>query len=106
MICRTWHGWTTGANAGAYQRVLTGQVIPGILSRRIPGFERIEVQRRVLPDGEVEFTTLMWFDSIDAVRAFAGEDYEVAVVPAAARALLARFDARSSHAEVIAPAVR
>jgi hypothetical protein len=49
---------------------------------------------------EVEFVTIMWFDSLDAVRSFAGEDYEVAVVPQKARALLARFDARSQHYEV------
>jgi hypothetical protein len=51
---------------------------------------------------KVEFVTVMWFDSIEAVRAFAGEDYEVAVVPPKARALLSRFDARSQHYEVIA----
>jgi hypothetical protein len=51
---------------------------------------------------EVEFVTVMWFDPIEAVRAFAGEDYEVAVVPPKARALLSRFDARSQHYEVIA----
>jgi len=49
---------------------------------------------------EVEFVTIMWFESIDAVRTFAGEDYEAAVVPAKARALLSRFDARSQHYEV------
>lgn len=46
---------------------------------------------------EVEFVTVMWFDSLEAVRAFAGEDYEVAVVPPEARARLSRFDARSQH---------
>jgi hypothetical protein len=42
----------------------------------------------------------MWFDSLDAVRAFAGEDHETSVVPPAARELLARFDQRSQHYEV------
>jgi hypothetical protein len=55
--------------------------------------------RRSLED-EVEFVTIMWFDSIEAVRTFAGEDYEAAVVPPKARALLSRFDARSQHYEV------
>ena len=60
----------------------------------------IELLRR--PAAEtVEFVTLMWFDSVDAVREFAGTDYEAAVVPAAARALLQRFDARSAHYEVV-----
>ena len=56
--------------------------------------------RRTL-DQEVEFITLLWFDSLDSVRSFMGEDYEVAYVPDAARAVLARFDARSQHYEVI-----
>jgi hypothetical protein len=42
----------------------------------------------------------MWFDTIEAVKIFAGADYEVAVVPPKARALLSRFDARSQHYEV------
>jgi hypothetical protein len=49
---------------------------------------------------EVEFVTIMWFDSLDAVRAFAGDDYEVAVVPEKARAVLSHFDERSQHYEV------
>jgi hypothetical protein len=52
---------------------------------------------------DVEFVTMMWFDSIDAVRAFAGDDYELAVVPPAARALGERFDARSAHYHVRPP---
>jgi hypothetical protein len=58
--------------------------------------------RRVAGDA-VEFVTLMWFDSVEAVRAFAGADYEVAVVPPEARVLLERFDARSAHYEVRRP---
>ena len=49
----------------------------------------------------MEFVTLMWFDSLHAVRDFAGEDYEVAVVPPKARQLLSHFDARSAHYEVV-----
>jgi heme-degrading monooxygenase HmoA len=66
---------------------------------RIPGFQGIELLRRTT-DSDVEFVTIMAFDSLDAVRMFAGDDYEVAVVPPEARALLARFDARSQHYEV------
>ena len=62
-------------------------------------YQGIDLLRRDLGD-EVEFVTIMWFDSIDAVRTFAGEDYEAAVVPPKARALLSRFDARSQHYEV------
>ena len=67
--------------------------------RQIEGYKGIQLFRRDLGH-EVEFVTVMWFDSIEAVRTFAGQDYEVAVVPPAARALLAHFDARSQHYEV------
>jgi len=99
MISRIWHGWTTPGNADAYEALLKEEVFTGIRNRQIAGFREIQLYRRSLGD-EVEFVTVMWFDSLDAVRAFAGEDYEVAVVPAKARALLSRFDARSQHYEV------
>jgi len=99
MISRVWHGWTTPANADAYESLLKREIFPGIQSRQIDGCQGIHLFRRNLGD-EVEFITIMWFDSIEAVRAFAGEDYEVAVVPPKARALLSRFDARSQHYEV------
>ena len=86
-------------NADAYEALLKSEIFVGIRDRQIPGFRGIQLFRRDL-GVEVEFVTVMWFDSLDAVRAFAGEDYEVAVVPPKARALLARFDARSQHYEV------
>jgi heme-degrading monooxygenase HmoA len=100
MVCRVWHGWTTPQNAGAYERVVRGEVIPGIEARHIPGFRHIDLLRREVGD-EVEFTTLMWFDSLEDVRAFMGEDYSVSHVPAAARAVLSRFDERASHCKVV-----
>jgi heme-degrading monooxygenase HmoA len=99
MISRVWHGWTTPANADAYESLLKSEIFTGIENRRIPGYRGINLFRRNLAD-EVEFVTVMWFDSMEAVRAFAGEDYEVAVVPTRARALLSRFDERSQHYEV------
>jgi heme-degrading monooxygenase HmoA len=99
MISRIWHGYTTPENADIYETLLKGEVIIGIKDRDIPGFREIQVFRREL-EKEVEFVTVMWFDSIDAVRAFAGEDYEAAYVPEKARAVLSRFDARSQHYEV------
>lgn len=100
MICRLWRGWTTKENAEAYQRIVRGQVIPGIEARRIPGFRSIDLVRRER-DHDVEFMTLMWFDSLDAVKAFMGDDYEVSHVPAEARAVLADFDRRSAHYQVL-----
>ncbi len=100
MIARIWSGWTTAENADAYEALLKTEVFPGIRSRQIAGFLDIQLLRRAVND-EVEFVTIMRFDSMEAVRAFAGVDYETAVVPPKARALLARFDARSRHYDVI-----
>ena len=99
MISRVWHGWTTPANADAYEALLKSEIFTGIRDRQIAGYRGIHLFRRNLGD-EVEFVTVMWFDTIEAVGAFAGEDYEAAVVPPKARALLSRFDARSQHYEV------
>jgi heme-degrading monooxygenase HmoA len=99
MISRVWHGWTTPAHADDYEALLKNEIFTGIKNRQIAGYRGIHLFRRNLSN-ETEFVTVMWFDSIEAVRAFAGDDYEVAVVPPKARALLSRFDARSQHYEV------
>jgi heme-degrading monooxygenase HmoA len=104
MISRIWHGWTSRENAAAYEELLKAEILPGIESRRIRGLTGTHLLKREVPDG-VEFVTILWFDSLDAVREFAGEDYEAAVVPEKARRLLTRFDVRSAHYEtVLAPA--
>jgi len=99
MISRIWHGYTTTANADAYESLLKTEIFTGIQNRRIAGYRGIQLLRRKL-DAEVEFITIMWFDSLEAVRTFAGDDYEAAVVPPKARAILSRFDTRSQHYEV------
>jgi len=96
MISRIWHGWTTPANADVYENLLKEEIFVGIADRQIAGYRGIELLRRDAGE-EVEFVTIMWFDSLEAVAEFAGEDYEVAVVPPKARAVLAHFDARSQH---------
>jgi antibiotic biosynthesis monooxygenase (ABM) superfamily enzyme len=98
MITRIWHGWTTPANAAAYERLLLNEIFTGIAARGIAGYRGISLCKREA-GAEIEFVTIMWFDSLDAVRAFAGEDYAVAVVPPRARAVLSRFDAVSAHYE-------
>lgn len=75
------------------------EIFVGIRERNISGLEGIQLLRRDL-DGEVEFVTIMRFDSLGAVYAFAGQDYETAVVPPKARLLLKRFDERSQHYEI------
>ncbi|MFX1513378.1 MAG: antibiotic biosynthesis monooxygenase [Promethearchaeota archaeon] len=99
MISRIWHGWTTLENADAYESLLKGEIFQDIQKRKIAGYNGIHLFRRNI-GGEVEFVTIMWFDSLEVIRDFAGEDYELAVVPPKARALLSRFDARSQHYEV------
>jgi heme-degrading monooxygenase HmoA len=99
MISRVWHGWTIPENADAYEALLRGEIFSGIQSRRIAGYRGIHLFRRTVAD-EVEFVTVMWFDSLDAVIAFAGRDYEAAVVPPRARAVLSHFDEQSQHYDV------
>jgi heme-degrading monooxygenase HmoA len=99
MISRIWHGWTTPENADQYEALLEEEIFVGIQDRHIAGFKNIQLLRRTVRD-EVEFVTMMLFDSLDAVREFAGQDYEVAVVPEKARAILSHFDDRSQHYEV------
>ncbi len=99
MISRIWHGWTTPGNADKYEAMLKEEIFVGIQNRHIRGFKGIQLLRREVGE-EVEFVTIMVFDSLDAVRDFAGEDYELAVVPKKARAVLSHFDERSQHYEI------
>ena len=99
MIERIWHGWTTPQRADDYEALLRTEVFTGIAARQIRGFHGIRLLRRVAGD-EVEFITVMRFDSLEAVQEFAGADSEQAVVPPAARAILLRFDQRSQHYQV------
>jgi heme-degrading monooxygenase HmoA len=98
MIARLWHGVTTREDAGQYEKLLRSEVLPGI--HRVEGYKGAYLLRRETPEG-VEFVTLTIFESMDAVRRFAGEDLEAAVVPEEARKLLARFDRRSVHYTIL-----
>ena len=100
MISRVWHGWTTFEDADAYQHVVSTEVLPGIAARNIAGFRGAHLLRRQLEE-EVEFATIIWFDSIDNVRDFMGDDYEVAHVPPRAQAVLSRFEDRAQHYDVL-----
>ena len=98
MIARLWHGWTAPQKADAYEDFLRMKMFPSI--HRVPGYLGADLLRR--EDGEeIAFVTITRFVSLDAVRAFAGEAYEKAVVEPEARALLSRFDERSEHYEVV-----
>ncbi|HXV33914.1 MAG TPA: hypothetical protein VD769_07885 [Gaiellaceae bacterium] len=99
MIARWWRGWTaTQENADAYEELLRATILPWVGSHA--GHRGSYLVRRDV-EGEVEFATLTLWDSLDSVKAFAGEDYETAVVPEPARAVLSRWDERSAHYDVV-----
>ena len=100
MIGRIWCGWTRPENADEYERLLKEEIFPGIADKGISGYRGIQLFRGNVEGDEVEFVTIMRFDSWDAVKRFAGEDYERAYVPPKAREVLARFDERSRHYEI------
>jgi heme-degrading monooxygenase HmoA len=100
MIGRIWHGWTSRENASAFEELVKSEILPEIAGRRLRGLLGAHLLKRDVSE-EVEFVTILWFESLDAVREFAGEDYEAAVVPEKARRLLTRFDARSAHYETL-----
>ncbi len=99
MIARIWHGYTTKANADTYENLLKQEIFIGIENKNVKGYKGIQLLKRDLKN-EVEFTTIMWFDKIESVRQFAGENYETAYVPAKAREVLSRFDDKSVHCEL------
>ena len=100
MIARIWHGWTKPEKAKAYEDMLRDEIFPGIARRNIKGYRGAGLF--IHEDGnETEFVTVLRFDSMEAVKEFAGDDYEVAVILPEARKLLVRFDARSAHYETV-----
>jgi heme-degrading monooxygenase HmoA len=102
MIGRIWRGYTKPENADKYEALLKAEILPAIAGKDVPGYKSIQLFREPADEGqsEVEFVTIMWFDSWEAVRRFAGDDYERAYVPPRAREVLERFDERSRHYEV------
>ncbi len=101
MIARMWHGWTKPQNADAYENLLRQEMFPSM--RRIEGFADAYLLRRSAGE-EVEFVTVTMFTSLEAVRRFAGEDYETAVLHPQAAGLLSRYDHKSVHYDIrIAP---
>jgi hypothetical protein len=100
MVCRMWHGWTTSLQADAYNDYLRAELFPRLQlelgDRGYRGFHVLRLER----GSEVEFVTLVWFDSLGAVKSFAGQDYEVPVISAKARTLLSHYDERVEHFEL------
>jgi hypothetical protein len=101
VIARLWRGWATPAGAAAYERYFAETLTPELLG--IDGCLGAHLLRRAT-GGEVELSTLVWFDSMDAVRRFAGAEPERAVVSERARSVLTRYEAAVAHFEVAATA--
>ena len=99
MIARIWHGWTTPENADTYQRLLDRTILPGIAAKEIRGYRGAHLLRKEGAE-EVEFITVLWFDDLQCIHDFVGDDAEVAYVPDEAQAVLRRFDRRSQHYSV------
>jgi heme-degrading monooxygenase HmoA len=98
MIARVWRGYTPPESADAYESMLKPELLPGLSTKA--GFRGSYLLRRAA-GAEVEFITIILWDSLDAVRALTGPDYETAVVPEERRRHLSRFDAKASHYEVV-----
>jgi heme-degrading monooxygenase HmoA len=99
MIARIWHGYTTPDNADAYQSMLQPELLPGL--SRAKGFRGSYLLRRAL-GGEVEFITVILWESLDDIRAVAGAEYETAVIPEERKRVLSRWDEKAAHYDVTA----
>ncbi len=99
MIARVWRGYAKPEHADAYESMLKPELLPGLST--VAGYRGSYLLRRQSGD-DVEFVTIILWDSLDAVRAVAGADYEKAVIPEERRQYLSRFDDRAAHYEVAA----
>jgi heme-degrading monooxygenase HmoA len=98
MIARVWKGWTTHESSQGYQELLEKKVLPSL--KKIEGYRGGWVLRKTNKD-EVEFLVMNFFESLDAVRRFSGEDYSVPVIEHEARKFLSRFEPAATHYEII-----
>jgi len=99
-IKRVWHGWTTKENADKYQDILMNEVLPGIEAKEISGYRKIEVLRTE-HEHEVEFATIMTYNSLEDVIGLQGADYKKCYVPDAAQTVLKRWDQEVVHYDLI-----
>jgi heme-degrading monooxygenase HmoA len=98
MIARIWHGWTSLADADGYERHLKPELLPGL--SKVAGFRGSYLLRKI-EKGEVEFVTIILWDSIAALQALTGKDYEQALIPEERKKYLKRFEQKAAHFEVV-----
>lgn len=99
MVARIWRGYTSFENADAYEKFLKTEFMPAVEKKNIAGYKKFQLLRKD-EDAEVSFITIMWFESLEQIKAFAGDDYEKAVVHPKAQALLKKYDSHSRHFEL------
>ena len=98
-IIRVWRGWTTIENASIYEDMLIHEVFPAVKRKGVQGLEKVSISTK-RKESSVEFFLTLQFDSLDSVKTFAGEDYEVAYIPENAKRVLLRYDERAEHYEL------
>lgn len=101
MICRMWKGFTTPANAPAYERYLREELFPRLQATIADkGYLGFHILRRDVGE-EIEFMTLVWFTSLEAIKAFSGEGFERAVLTDTAKSLVAHWEEFATHHELV-----
>ena len=101
MIARIWYGWTNRDNAEKYEKLLREEVLLEIAQRAIPGYKGAELFVHEAENDEMEFITLLRFETLDAVKVFAGKQYETPVIPPECKLLLKRHSERSRHYRIV-----
>jgi hypothetical protein len=97
-IIRTWRGWTTLENAKIYEDLLINEIFPSVKKKGVAGLEKVSIFTKK-NNKEVEFLLILQFDSLDSVKVFAGENYEIAYIPDSAKQVLLRYDVTAQHYE-------
>lgn len=97
-IIRIWKGWTTTENANIYEDLLITKIFPAVQNKGVKGLEKVSISIKNNKE-EVEFFLILQFDSLDAVKTFAGENYEIAYIPEEAQRLLLRYEETAQHYE-------
>ncbi|MDN5204978.1 hypothetical protein QQ008_26545 [Fulvivirgaceae bacterium BMA10] len=99
MIARIWYGWTAPENAEEYERLLLNEVLPSISQKSGSGYKGHQVLKKTSAT-EIEFMTIIYFDSIATIKQFVGEDYQTAHIPEPAGKLLSKYNKKVEHYEV------
>ena len=100
MVARMWHGYcSTRGHADAYEAMLKPELLPGVSKKK--GYRGSQLLRRDL-GSEIEFVTILLFDSLDDIKALTGADYETAVIPPERKQHLSRYDTKAVHYDVAA----